>query len=72
MHHVKLHRAINPEGQSVLATEALSQNEGTYFCPSCGCAVILQPHNGQKTWFKHDEREVAETLRYRIFLINVE
>ncbi|WP_443006357.1 MULTISPECIES: DUF7828 domain-containing protein [unclassified Serratia (in: enterobacteria)] len=68
MHHVKLHRAINPDGQSVLATEALSQNEDTYFCPCCGCAVILHPHNHQKAWFKHDEREVAETSGGCIYL----
>lgn len=72
MHHLKLHRAIDPEGQSVLATEAINQNEDTYFCPSCGCVVILHPHSPQKAWFEHDKREVAGTTRHCIYLAQAE
>lgn len=68
MHHLKLQRAIDPEGQTVLANDAINQNEDTYFCPSCGCTVILHPRSPQKAWFEHDKREFAGITRYCIYL----
>lgn len=60
MHLLKLHRARDPQGQSVLATDVINHSEDTYFCPSCGCLVILQQANQSKAaWFEHDEREAA-------------
>ncbi|HHQ6546953.1 TPA: putative zinc ribbon protein [Serratia fonticola] len=68
MHYLKLQRAIDPEGQTVLANDAVNQNEDTYFCPSCGCAVILHPSSPQRAWFEHDKREVTGTTRHCIYL----
>ncbi|EKS6643045.1 putative zinc ribbon protein [Enterobacter ludwigii] len=62
MRMLKCYLANDASGRFVTADDAAKSHGGVWTCASCGCVLCVQTTYGEKPWFEHDQRTVAENV----------